>query len=849
MQDHVAKAQAILENEVPIERYIPQETHVSRNVVKCAKGEYQALFRLVGVAFDTLSRDRIDSYRNLLVTWLNSTLKGGEYGVLFYRVRRKMDAHLKGKYNNDFSERLANDYYDSFGTRMLQTELYLCISFKPALDPVTKLILKGGKKEKIKRLQDEYIDKIEEAAKHTRRVLKDFDLEPMGIYQKDREGHVLPEYQKHGDDDGYVYSAFKDFLGYLVNGVWLEMPLTDKPINRQVQFARNSFKDEYRAIKTPLGMRFASYYDMTDYAEEYETGVLDRLLYSDFEYVECMGFRPSTLLDGKTRLDRMEGYIISAGDVTARELDDFEKAKEAQKLGELVFGDFHYCLCVMGAEGLSKEEAWEDMKRNTSEMVGMLSNAQGFIAAPIEMISAAAFFASIPGNWDKAPRLAYISDEAFFNLACMHNFPHGKRSGNPWGEAVTILKTPSLQPYYYNHHVTPEETDNTDDKAPGNTLIVGQTGSGKTVVEAFLCSHLTKVPNIRMVFFDKDRGLEPFVRRIGGLYQTLEVGKPTGWAPFQAFEESPRYLAHLNELFLEVISEYGPVDINEKKQLEQGIKAVFKLPRHLRSVTTLLQNIPEAGSQLAQKLRPWAHGDDGRASGQYAWVFDNSRDELDFSVNVTFGFDYTEILEYPKLSTPMLMHLLFRNEILLDGRPYVYVMAEFWKPLENPIFTTFAKNKQKTIRKQNGFGIFDTQEPADMIKSSIGGTMVQQSVTKIFLPNPEAVWEDYEAMGCTRREYEIIKDEMHPTSRQFLIKQGHSSVRAMLDLAGMTEYLDILSGSTDNVELLESIIAEVGDDPKNWAGPYLTALAQRRGQFIQDKFVFVEQDEPLFTVE
>lgn len=45
-----------------------------------------------------------------------------------------------------------------------------------------------------------------------------------------------------------------------------------------------------------------------------------------------------------------------------------------------------------------------------------------------------------------------------------------------------------------------------------------------------------------------------------------------------------------------------------------------------------------------------------------------------------------------------------------------------------------------------------------------------------------------------------------------------------LDLGGMGDELAILSGSSDNNELLDEIIAEVGDDPSQW----LPVFHQRR---------------------
>ena len=90
-----------------------------------------------------------------------------------------------------------------------------------------------------------------------------------------------------------------------------------------------------------------------------------------------------------------------------------------------------------------------------------------------------------------------------------------------------------------------------------------------------------------------------------------------------------------------------------------------------------------------------------------------------------------------------MMYLLQVMEELVNGERLIYVISEFWKALDHEIFSDFAKQKQKTIRKQNGLGIFDTQSPSDVLRHPIGRTMIEQSVTKIFLANPEAVREEY----------------------------------------------------------------------------------------------------------
>ena len=100
-------------------------------------------------------------------------------------------------------------------------------------------------------------------------------------------------------------------------------------------------------------------------------------------------------------------------------------------------------------------------------------------------------------------------------------------TGNHWGEAVTLLETTAAGPYYFNFH----QGD------LGNFTVIGPSGSGKTVVLNFLLAQARKF-RPRIIFFDKDRGAELFIRAIGGRYDVLRPGEPSGPQPAPARRQS-----------------------------------------------------------------------------------------------------------------------------------------------------------------------------------------------------------------------------------------------------------------------------------------------------------------------
>jgi type IV secretion system protein VirB4 len=172
-----------------------------------------------------------------------------------------------------------------------------------------------------------------------------------------------------------------------------------------------------------------------------------------------------------------------------------------------------------------------------------------------------------------------------------------------------------------------------------------------------------------------------------------------------------------------------------------------------------------------------------------------------------------------------LFHLVNR---MVDGRPLVCWMDEFAKLLSDPSFAKFAKNGLETWRKKNANIATFTQSTSHVLDSSIARAIVEQTPTKILFPNPEADYDEYtQGFNLTDREFALIKQELEPGSRHFLIKQNHVSVVAQLDLHGFGDALHVISGRTSNVRLMRELIDRHGPQPDRWLAPFRAALAVR----------------------
>src|SRR3712207_2559930 len=163
----------------------------------------------------------------------------------------------------------------------------------------------------------------------------------------------------------------------------------------------------------------------------------------------------------------------------------------------------------------------EAVDDGVAEVLASLADL-GIIAVREEIALEPAFWAQFPGNFKYIARRGLISTANFAGLASSHNFPLGQATNNHWGEAITLLETTAAGPYYFNFH----QGD------LGNFTVIGPSGSGKTVVLNFLLAQARKL-RPRIIFFDKDRGAELFIRAIGGRYDLLRAGTPSGLNPLQ----------------------------------------------------------------------------------------------------------------------------------------------------------------------------------------------------------------------------------------------------------------------------------------------------------------------------
>jgi type IV secretion system protein VirB4 len=194
-----------------------------------------------------------------------------------------------------------------------------------------------------------------------------------------------------------------------------------------------------------------------------------------------------------------------------------------------------------------------------------------------------------------------------------------------------------------------------------------------------------------------------------------------------------------------------------------------------------------------------------------------------------FGFDVSEFLDNETVRAPLTLYLFHLVRGLIDGRRFVCWGDEFSRLLADSAFEQFAKDGLKVWRKLNGVFCAATQSPSDALASPISRTIIEQTATKVFFPNPEARPEDYiDGFALSEREFKLLKEQIEPGSRLFLIKQGHHSIVCELDLKGFDAELAVISGRASEFERMHRLIEQYGPAPEAWLPEFLSPWSTNR---------------------
>lgn len=778
---HVSKAK-FSKREVSASDFIPYKYHWDKETIVTKNDELLQVVKIEGFPFETADDIDVDMKKMVRNSFFKS-LADGTFAMYFHTIRRRQNAYPGGKQPDGFAAYVDTNWRKKHHSKdTYVNELFVTV--------VRKVDTQGAAKvEQFYKSLEQKADKKtkDEELKEMHKELKEAVYRLMATF-KDYGARLLTVKETaHGP-----LSEPVEFLGRLVNCCdYQPMLVPSMDVSKYLPVNRMYFGSRSLEVRAPSHKKFGAIVSIKEYAPHTAAGLFDSFLQLPFEFIMTQSFEFINRQTNLGAMQRQQNKMLNAEDVAISQVAEISDALDMAMSGHVAFGNHHLTVLCLD-DNLPAVE--DNVSMAIAEMVNL-----GINPVREKLIMEQCFWAQLPGNFEYIGRPSKVNSLNLSGFASLHNYPIGKIAGNHWGDAVTVFDTTSGTPYYFNFHL----------RDVGHTTVIGPTGAGKTVLMNFLAAQSQKF-NCRMFMFDKDRGAEIFVRAMGGKYTVIDPGAKCRFNPLQLPDtmENRNFLAEWLMTMVTVHDE--PFTAEDMDKIQEAVDVNYKLAKKDR----ILRNIApvfglEGPGTLAGRLRMW-HGD-----GQYAGLFDNEDDIIEFSSDNIYGFEMGEVLADRISLMPVLLYIFHRIHLSLDGTPTMIYLDEAWALIDNKIFVQKIKDWLKTLRKLNGMVVFATQSVEDATQSDISATLIQQTSTHIFLPNPKAT-EDYKTcFMITDREFNLIKNTDMGT-RYFLCKHGKDIVVARIDLTGMEDVIYVLSGRAETVALLDEIRAQVGDEPDDW---------------------------------
>lgn len=784
------------------EKFIPYEVQI-QNIVITKNYEFLATWQLNGAPFEIESSDDIASYKNILHAFLKSFI-GEKISFYFHNCRVSIKDKLNGKFDNNFLSTLDKSYYEGLNKYSLkENKLFLTAIYSP-FDRIAKSNLQKAAIDKPGKRNAQIIEKISIMERFC--VGIEASLAPFGIRR-------LKSYEF----DGKTFSEQLEFYNYLISGEFKPVRKLNSPIYAYLKGNLNSimFSQNTAQINFNDGRKkFAKAIEFQDYPSESHTGIFDELMYFDTDYTITQSFTPVHRIEAKAQIKSQRKKLISSEDDSSSQIEEIAVALDELTRGDLGFGKYHFSLVLYA-------NTKEELEKKVNSLMSRLNN-QGFQTAQANIAFPATYFGQFPANFGLRPRIHTISTKNYASLVSLHNFLRGKRDANPWGDAVTMFRTPNGQPYFFNFHETDENKDVFGDMALANTLILGKSGSGKTALMSFLFDQLVKfadpqtfpadIPMDKRKFsafyLDKDKGAIGNILAAGGKYITINAGQSTGFNPFM-IDNTPDNLRNLKILMKMLVTRNGEIlSTSEEEGLNRAVDSIirdFTKEERKHGISLLDALLTEKGetNSLKSRLRLWCKGQ------KFGWVFDNETDNFKFDEDTQiYGIDGTDLLKDKEISGVVSFYILWRLFSLTDGRRFVLSIDEAWDWILNKTVADAVFDKEKTIRKQNGFLILGTQSVEDFAKSPIARAIIEQSATVVILSNDKAQRSDYvEALNLSEEAYYFAKETNKLDYLFLTIKDQTHKAIATMDLSFLDKrILKILSTGKAYVNPIEEIL-------------------------------------------
>ena len=567
-----------------------------------------------------------------------------------------------------------------------------------------------------------------------------------------------------------------------------------------------------------LGSHHLRILSVRSYVSASEPGLLDALIRLPVSYRWVTRFLPLSTEEARQDIERArkrwfskrKGLMTLLREALFREesaLQDNDAAAQA--------GDADAALQTLLGEGCGAGYATltitvaEDSEAAADEAVWLIrqtTDALGFVTELETVNAVEAWLGSLPGQaYADVRRPLLLAPNLAHLLPTSAVWPGEAWNAHLDGPPLMLAATDGSTPFRLNLHAGDT----------GHTLVIGPTGAGKSVLIATLIAQWMRYETAQVFVFDTGRSCRAMVLGLGGAFfdpDTEGVGPSPGFQPLAEINQ-PQARAWAEGWLCDLIAGEG-VTLTPELRLELGRALSVLAARPVRERTLSLLAAFVQDASLRGALQPFTH------AGSLGGLLDQDF-EVRSDADVT-AFEVGALLRQPRAARSVLPVIFRSLEARFDGRPSLLVLDEAWLYLKDTAFAAEIETWLKTLRKQNVAVIFASQALADVTRSPIAASVLENCPTRIFLPNDRAreagTRAFYEAAGLNERQIDLVASAI--PKRDYYIAGRAGCRRIELEL-GPATLAFAAAGKPEDQALIDRILAMHG--PRGFAQAWLTA--------------------------
>jgi type IV secretion system protein VirB4 len=804
-----------------IEKHIPFSSHIENNLIINKNGDFVAMWEIKGISFETRGDDELDAKKNELDNFIRS-FSNENIAIYVNVIKKNTSVSIGGDFDGFwFADENNHRYIDYIkGQQNKEVLIYVSLVMKGAnlqdkTDSfITELFSKiTGKntanlKEK-EDLIDKNLSKMNDFCFRFEKGLSEFGSRQLGLYEK----------------DSLVYSELIDVYNFILTGIDRQIVIEPTRLSNLLATTNLIFGEQTIVSTMNDKSKYMKCVEIKTYSNETNQGIFDFLLTLPIDICITQSFSVMSPKNGVNLIKRKKNQFSSSKDDGVKQVKNLDDFIDDLASGNISIGEYHFNVFI-------RADSFDDVQNQSKEVIQALNN-KGFIAQDSTTSLKPNFFAQLPSNFKYRTRVVEITSKNFAGTTGLHNFLSGKKSGNCWGNALTVFQTRSGQPYYFNLHEENAFTNDLGKDLAGNFMIIGGTGAGKTVLASWILEQslkfnhhssfkeniLDETKKFRFIYFDKDRAVQMHLLALGGKYITLKKGINTNLNPFSLdnTKENINFLVSFVKLLCTL--DGGKISVLQEKEIFRAVSQVMSREKSKRSfgISLLLQTLNVEKSEdkretsIHERLQKWSK------NGVLGWVFDNEIDDLDIDKYNTFGIDGTEFLDDKEILDPLMFYILHKIKLLLNGQRIGVFIDEIQKYAECSTADDMIDDLFRVIRKLQGFIGGATQDLTSIEHTKTYKVLLTQTETKIVMP--EKVYrEDYfiNRLKFTEKEF-LMLQSLRKSDREFLVKKTSvdsgkpESVICRLNLACLGENLRILSIGSSERAVADKLIEQTND--------------------------------------